>query len=104
LTIVTRDPDAVLATRPVAGCIFVGRDTPQTAGDYMAGPSHVLPTGGAARVGGPLGVHHFVRRTSLVRYDHSALAAQAGTMTTLARLEGLEGHARAVDLRLKNDS
>ena len=100
LTIVTRDPDAVLATRPVAGCIFVGAHTPQTTGDYVAGPSHVLPTGGAARFGSPLGVHHFLRRTSLVRYSLAALAAQAGTMTTLARLEGLEGHARAVELRL----
>lgn len=99
LTVVTRDPDAVLARRPVAGCIFVGPHTPQTAGDYVAGPSHVLPTGGAARFGGPLGVHHFMRRTSLVRYDQASLAAQSGTMTTLARLEGLEGHARAVEMR-----
>lgn len=100
LTVVVQDPDWVLARRPVAGCIFVGPFTPQTAGDYLAGPSHVLPTGGAARFGAPLGVQHFLRRTSLVRYDRPALAAQAADMTTLARLEGLEGHARAVELRL----
>jgi len=99
LTIVTRDPEAILARRPVAGCIFVGPHTPQTAGDYVAGPSHVLPTGGAARFGAPLGVQHFLRRTSVVRYDAATLAAQSETMTTLARLEGLEGHARAVERR-----
>lgn len=101
LTIVTRDDDAIVARRPVAGCIFVGPHTPQTAGDYVAGPSHVLPTGGAARFGAPLGVQHFLRRTSLVRYDASALGAQAEAMRTLARLEGLEGHARAVELRTR---
>ncbi|MBI2897216.1 MAG: histidinol dehydrogenase [Deltaproteobacteria bacterium] len=100
LTIVTADPAGVLAKRPVAGCIFVGPDTPQTAGDYVAGPSHVLPTGGAARFGAPLGVHHFLRRSSLVRYTSAALEAQAEPMTSLARLEGLEAHARAVEIRL----
>lgn len=99
LTIVTGNDDAILERRPVAGCIFVGPHTPQTAGDYVAGPSHVLPTGGAARFGAPLGIHHFLRRTSLVQYSREALQAQSDTMTTLARLEGLEGHARAVERR-----
>jgi histidinol dehydrogenase len=102
LTIATRDPDAVLAQRPIAGCLFLGPFTPQTTGDYLAGPSHVLPTGGAARFGAPLGVHHFLRRSSVVAYDRAALGRHEPTLTTLARLEGLEGHARAVEVRRKS--
>jgi histidinol dehydrogenase len=83
-----------------AGALFVGSATPEAAGDYLAGPSHVLPTGGAARYGAPLGVYDFVSRSSIISYDWDALAAQAAPITTLARCEGLEAHARAVDVRL----
>jgi histidinol dehydrogenase len=83
-----------------AGALFVGSATPEAAGDYVAGPSHVLPTGGAARYGAPLGVYDFVSRSSLIAYDWDALAEQAGCITTLARCEGLEAHGRAVDVRL----
>jgi histidinol dehydrogenase len=82
------------------GAAFVGHATPEAAGDYVAGPSHVLPTGGAVRFGSPLGVYDFVTRASYVRYSPEALRAQAETITTLARAEGLEAHARAVELRL----
>jgi histidinol dehydrogenase len=82
-----------------AGAIFLGSATPEAAGDYMAGPSHVLPTGGAARFGAPLGVYDFVSRTSLIGYEPAALAAQAQAIVTLARVEGLEAHARAVEAR-----
>ncbi|HMJ13756.1 MAG TPA: histidinol dehydrogenase, partial [Polyangiaceae bacterium] len=61
---------------------------------------HVLPTGGAARYGAPLGVYDFVSRSSLISYEWDALAEQAESITTLARCEGLEAHARAVDVRL----
>lgn len=84
-----------------AGAIFLGDATPEAAGDYLAGPSHVLPTGGAARFGAPLGVYDFVSRTSIIRYDRDALRAQAKDITALARLEGLEAHARAVEIRMK---
>jgi len=84
-----------------AGAIFVGPTTPEGAGDYVAGPSHVLPTGGAARYGSPLGVYHFLARTSLIRYEAGALAAQAGSVAAFARAEGLEAHARAVEVRLE---
>ena len=87
-----------------AGALFVGSATPEAAGDYVAGPSHVLPTGGAARYGAPLGVYDFVSRSSLIAYDWDALAEQAGCITTLARCEGLEAHARAVDVRLASRS
>ncbi|HSC87279.1 MAG TPA: histidinol dehydrogenase [Polyangiaceae bacterium] len=83
-----------------AGALFVGHNTPEAAGDYLAGPSHVLPTGGAARYGAPLGVYDFVSRSSLIGYELSALAAQAADITTFARAEGLEAHARAVEVRL----
>jgi histidinol dehydrogenase len=82
-----------------AGAIFVGSMTPEAAGDYLAGPSHVLPTGGAARYGAPLGVYDFVSRTSIIAYGPGALAAQGPKITAFARAEGLEAHARAVELR-----
>jgi histidinol dehydrogenase len=82
-----------------AGAIFVGDATPEAAGDYLAGPSHVLPTGGAARYGAPLGVYDFVSRTSIIRYDRASLATQAEKIKAFARVEGLEAHARAVEVR-----
>ncbi|MDF3066311.1 MAG: Histidinol dehydrogenase [Polyangiaceae bacterium] len=84
-----------------AGAIFVGPMTPEAAGDYVAGPSHVLPTGGAVRYGSPLGVYHFVSRTSLISYEAAALRDQAGSIAAFARAEGLDGHARAVEVRLE---
>jgi histidinol dehydrogenase len=84
-----------------AGALFIGHNTPEAAGDYLAGPSHVLPTGGAARYASPLGVYDFVSRTSLIAYQHAALSAQADAITALARAEGLEAHARAVEVRIK---
>ena len=73
----------------------------ESFGDYIAGPSHVLPTAGAARFGSPLGVWDFVKHTSVLALDESALRAQAEAIVTLARAEGLEGHARAVERRLE---
>ncbi len=91
-----------LAARIVrAGALFVGHFTPEAAGDYLAGPSHVLPTGGAARYGAPLGVYDFVSRSSVISYAEGALAAQADDITAFARSEGLEAHARAVEIRTK---
>jgi histidinol dehydrogenase len=82
-----------------AGAIFVGSMTPEAAGDYLAGPSHVLPTGGAARYGAPLGVYDFVSRTSIIAYEARALVLQGPKITAFARAEGLEAHARAVEFR-----
>lgn len=84
-----------------AGAIFVGPMTPEAAGDYVAGPSHVLPTGGAVRYGSPLGVYHFLSRTSLISYSPAALAEQGASIAAFARAEGLDGHARAVEVRLE---
>ena len=87
-----------------AGAIFVGSMTPEAAGDYLAGPSHVLPTGGAARYGAPLGVYDFVSRTSIIDYQASALIEQGPKITAFARSEGLEAHARAVEFRTQPKS
>jgi histidinol dehydrogenase len=95
-----RDAEALLESVGACGAAFLGPLTPEAAGDYLAGPSHVLPTGGAVRFGAPLGVYDFVRKTSILRYSQAALSAHASAITTLARLEGLEGHARAVEVRL----
>jgi histidinol dehydrogenase len=84
-----------------AGAIFVGPTTPEAAGDYVAGPSHVLPTGGAVRYGSPLGVYHFLSRTSLISYEPAALREQAAAIAAFARAEGLDAHARAVEVRLE---
>ena len=97
----TRDPRELASGIRRAGAIFIGTATPEAAGDYLAGPSHVLPTGGAARYGAPLGVYDFVSRTSVIEYQPGALAAQAELITTFARVEGLEAHARAVERRTK---
>ncbi len=83
-----------------AGAIFLGAYTPETAGDYAAGPSHVLPTGGSARFSSPLGVYDFITRTSMIEYNQAALREQASLLTDLAELEGLEAHARAVTVRI----
>jgi histidinol dehydrogenase len=93
------DPETMLDAIRSAGAIFIGPATPEAAGDYLAGPSHVLPTGGTVRFGSPLGVHDFVTRSSTLRYTPEALARQADAITAFARLEGLEGHARAVEVR-----
>ena len=82
-----------------AGAIFLGDDTPEPVGDYIAGPSHVLPTNGTARYASPLGVYDFVKRTSIVRYTRARLAADADAIIALAEAEGLYGHAEAVRLR-----
>ena len=82
-----------------AGAIFLGDHTPEPVGDYLAGPSHVLPTGGTARYASPLGVYDFVKRTSVIRYSAERLAADADAIIALAEAEGLYGHAEAVRIR-----
>jgi histidinol dehydrogenase len=84
-----------------AGALFLGDSTPEAAGDYFAGPSHVLPTGGAARFGAPLGVYDFVSRSSIIRYERAALYEHGEKIKAFARVEGLEAHARAVEVRIR---
>ncbi len=100
LEIVARDEAGIAARIRHAGAIFFGAHTPEAAGDYLAGPNHVLPTGGAARFSSALGVNDFLRRTSLLRYTPAAMARAAPLIDTLARAEGLDAHARSALIRL----
>jgi histidinol dehydrogenase len=93
------DPAEMLGHIRRAGAAFLGPMTPEALGDYVAGPSHVLPTGGAVRFGSPLGVYDFVTRTSVIQYSAEALARHERAVCAFARLEGLEAHARAVEAR-----
>jgi histidinol dehydrogenase len=85
-----------------AGAVFVGSMSPTPLGDYLAGPSHVLPTGGSARFASPLGAYDFVKRTSIIIASASAVEELGPDVARLARMEGFEGHARAMELRLKH--
>ncbi len=101
LELLIEDPRALVDRLHTAGAIFVGPWTPEAAGDYTAGPSHVLPTAGAARFASPLGVHDFLKITSVLELGPAALRAQSQAIVRIARAEGLEAHARAVLLRLR---
>ena len=93
-------PERIAGSIRNAGAIFLGDSTPAPVGDYVAGPSHVLPTGGTARYASPLGVYDFVKRTSIIRYAESRLASDADAIIALAEAEGLFAHAEAVRLRV----
>ncbi|OQA88473.1 MAG: Histidinol dehydrogenase [Lentisphaerae bacterium ADurb.Bin242] len=84
-----------------AGAIFVGRWTPEPAGDFTAGPSHVLPTGGTARFFHGLSVTDFMRRSSIVNYSREALLREAGAIETFAEMEGLDAHGKSAAIRKK---
>ncbi len=99
LELMVREPEKTLKFINNAGAVFLGLYTAEALGDYMAGPNHVLPTGGTARFFSPLGVYDFIKRSSVIYYDREALLKKADMVARFARLEGLEAHARAVDLR-----
>jgi histidinol dehydrogenase len=85
-----------------AGAVFLGPQSPAPLGDYIAGPNHVLPTGGSARFASPLGAYDFVKRTSIIESSPSALRRLGPAVMRLAKMEGFEGHARAVEVRLRS--
>ncbi len=101
LELMTNDDEGVAAQIREAGAIFFGPNTPEAVGDYLAGPNHVLPTGGAARFSSALGVYDFVKRTSLLRYSSEAIKRSAGKIAALAAMEGLDAHARSALVRLE---
>lgn len=86
-----------------AGAIFLGNYTPEAAGDYLAGPNHVLPTMGTARFSSALGVETFVKKSSIISYPQAALVSDARHIQDLANLEGLTAHARSVGIRLQKE-
>jgi histidinol dehydrogenase len=100
LHISTADPEEMLTRVQNAGAIFLGHDTPVAVGDYVAGPSHVLPTGGTARFANGLCANDFLKRSSVISYDRAALEFAADDIRLLAAKEGLTAHSASVDIRL----
>ena len=100
LQIVAEGAERIASAVRSAGAIFLGDDTPEPVGDYIAGPSHVLPTSGTARYASPLGVYDFVKRTTIIRYAPERLLADADAIIALAEAEGLFGHAESVRMRV----
>ena len=101
LELMVSDPWSILPQIRHAGAIFLGHHTPEAAGDYLAGPNHVLPTMGTARFSSALGVETFLKKSSIISYSEQALKEDADHIRLLAGLEGLTAHAASVTERLK---
>jgi histidinol dehydrogenase len=102
LELAVERPEKWLPAVRHAGAVFLGSHAPEALGDYIAGPNHVLPTGGTARFGSPLGVYDFIKRTSIIGATKQALRRLGPAIVCLATLEGLEAHARSVKVRLRH--
>ncbi|MCI0547998.1 MAG: histidinol dehydrogenase [Candidatus Rokubacteria bacterium] len=100
LELQTEHAEALLPAVRNAGAVFLGRFTPEVVGDYVAGPNHVLPTGGTARFASALGTEDFVKRLSVIRYSRAGLAEAWPHLAALARIEGLDAHGAAARVRL----
>jgi histidinol dehydrogenase len=101
LELLVEEPRPLLARLTNAGAIFVGPWSPEPIGDYVAGPSHTLPTGGTARMWSGIGADTFLRRTSIINFSEADFRHCADAGLTMARGEGLEAHARSIEIRLK---
>ena len=101
LEICVDDPFSFMKKIRHAGCIFLGRETPEALGDYIAGTNHVLPTSGSARFASPLGVYDFVKRSSFIYYTKPQLEALKDRIGDFSRREGLEAHAKSVEIRFE---
>ncbi len=93
-------PEKLLGSIRNAGAVFLGTNTPEAVGDYMAGPNHTLPTGGTARFSSPLGVYDFVKRTSIIGFSDKGIKALGRDIKRFADLEGLTAHGKSVKKRL----
>ncbi|MED1862286.1 histidinol dehydrogenase [Fictibacillus nanhaiensis] len=102
LEIMTKDTMSLLGKIKHAGAIFLGEYSSEPVGDYFAGSNHVLPTSGTARFSSPLNVDDFTKKSSVIRYSEQALKENGEKISAFARLEGLEAHARAIDVRLED--
>jgi histidinol dehydrogenase len=100
LSIMTSNASALVGEIHNAGCVFVGGNSPVVLGDYVAGPSHVLPTGGSARFGSPLGVADFLKVTNVIALDKPAMRELSRAAEVIAKAEGLDAHARAIARRV----
>ena len=101
LSLIVKDEDEVLAKIRTAGAIYLGADSPVAVGDFLAGPSHTLPTGGAGRSFSGLRADQFQRRTSIVKMDKAAVKKSLSVIEEFARLEGLDAHGVSTSIRLK---
>jgi histidinol dehydrogenase len=101
LELMIEKPDTWLNAIRHAGAIFLGNHSPEAAGDYLAGPNHVLPTMGTARFSSALGVETFLKKSSIISYSRAALLEDGPHIMALANLEGLSAHARSVEVRMK---
>ena len=102
LEVMTHNPFELLAKIKHAGAIFLGQNTPEPIGDYMAGPNHTLPTGSTAKFYSPLNVENFLKKSSIISFSHSAIEELGEACALLADTEGLTAHAESVRVRLKN--
>lgn len=103
LEILVQDPFRLLAGIETAGAIFLGPYSSEPVGDYFAGPNHVLPTNGTARFSSPLNVDDFLKKSSVIYYSKEALRRDGAKIMSFAREEGLEAHARAIQIRLEKE-
>lgn len=103
LELMIRDPFGWLPKIRHAGAIFLGEHSPEACGDYVAGPNHVLPTMGTARISSALGVETFLKKSSIISCSRQALLADADHIRNLAELEGLTAHARSVTVRVDEE-
>jgi histidinol dehydrogenase len=103
LCLAVRDAERWISSVRNAGGVFVGERSPETLGDYTAGPSHIMPTMGTARFASPLGVQDFLKATSVVGVDEASLRALGPATARIARAEGFTAHARSIELRLGED-
>jgi histidinol dehydrogenase len=101
LVLAVEDPETTSKTVQNAGAIFLGHYTPVAVGDYIAGPNHVIPTGGTARFFSPLAVEDFLKRTTFMKFEPPKLRELGADIVRLANIEGLTGHGASVELRLQ---
>lgn len=99
--ILTKNPAKIVKAIKTAGAIFIGQYSPTVLGDYMAGPSHTLPTGGAGKAFSGLTIDQFMRRTSIIKYDRTALKKSLETLKTIAKMEGLDAHFKSATIRFE---
>ena len=100
LELMVENPWEMLDKIRHAGAVFLGHNTPEVLGDYIAGPNHILPTGGTARFSSPLGVYDFVKRTSVLNFSDEALRRYGFQAAQFAEMEGLDAHGKSVAMRL----
>ena len=102
LEVLTKNPFEILPFIRHAGAIFLGENTPEPIGDYIAGPNHTLPTGGTAKFYSPLNVEHFMKRSSIISFSQKAMMNIGEAAALLANTEGLEAHAKSIEIRLND--